>query len=71
MIEGVVFDFDGVLADSEPLHLRALQEIIAPLGIAVSATNTTHGIWATTMRARFRRSRATAAWRSTPATFAR
>jgi beta-phosphoglucomutase-like phosphatase (HAD superfamily) len=31
----IVFDFDGVLADSEPLHLRALQEVIAPLGITV------------------------------------
>jgi beta-phosphoglucomutase len=36
VIKGVVFDFDGVLADSEPLHLRALQETIAPLGITVS-----------------------------------
>ncbi len=32
---GVVFDFDGVLADSEPLHFRALQEVIAPLRITV------------------------------------
>ena len=30
-----MFDFDGVLADSEPLHLRALQEVIGPLGITV------------------------------------
>lgn len=38
MIRGIVFDFDGVLADSEPLHLRALQEVIAPMGIAVTRT---------------------------------
>lgn len=38
MIAAIVFDFDGVLADSEPLHLRALQEVIAPLGITVSRT---------------------------------
>jgi beta-phosphoglucomutase-like phosphatase (HAD superfamily) len=36
VIQGIVFDFDGVIADSEPLHLRALQEVIAPLGIALS-----------------------------------
>ena len=35
MIRAVVFDFDGVIADSEPLHLRALQEVLAPLGLAV------------------------------------
>jgi HAD superfamily hydrolase (TIGR01509 family) len=28
-----VFDFDGVLADSEPLHLRVYQEILEPHGI--------------------------------------
>ena len=26
---GVIFDFDGVLANSEPLHLRAFQEVAA------------------------------------------
>lgn len=32
MIAALVFDFDGVLADSEPLHLRAYQETLEPLG---------------------------------------
>lgn len=32
----VVFDFDGVLADSEPLHLRAYQDVLAPLGISLT-----------------------------------
>lgn len=32
MIKAIVFDFDGVLADSEPLHFRAYQEVLAPLG---------------------------------------
>jgi beta-phosphoglucomutase len=32
-IEAVVFDFDGVLADSEPLHLKAYQALIEPHGI--------------------------------------
>jgi beta-phosphoglucomutase len=29
----VVFDFDGVLADSEPLHLQAYQALLEPQGI--------------------------------------
>ena len=32
MIAALVFDFDGVLADSEPIHLRAYQETLEPLG---------------------------------------
>lgn len=31
-----MFDFDGVLADSEPLHLRAYQQVLSPLGITLS-----------------------------------
>jgi HAD superfamily hydrolase (TIGR01509 family) len=34
-LQAVVFDFDGVLADSEPLHLRALQDALAARGIAL------------------------------------
>lgn len=33
MIQAIVFDFDGVLADSEPLHLRAYQGVLQGLGI--------------------------------------
>ena len=36
MIQAIVFDFDGVLADSEPLHLRAYQEVVSALGIMLS-----------------------------------
>jgi beta-phosphoglucomutase len=32
-IQAVVFDFDGVLADSEPLHLKAYQALLEPHGI--------------------------------------
>jgi beta-phosphoglucomutase len=32
-VEAIVFDFDGVLADSEPLHLRVYQELLEPHGI--------------------------------------
>lgn len=31
-----LFDFDGVIADSEPLHLETFREILAPLGIKIS-----------------------------------
>lgn len=29
---GVIFDFDGVLIDSEPIHLRAFQDVLANYG---------------------------------------
>jgi len=28
-LQAIVFDFDGVIADSEPLHLRAFQQTLA------------------------------------------
>lgn len=31
-----MFDFDGVLANSEPLHLRAFQEVLAAEGLALT-----------------------------------
>ncbi len=34
MLKGVIFDMDGVLADTEGLHLESLQSILAPLGVA-------------------------------------
>ena len=36
MIEAVVFDFDGVLANSEPLHLRAYQQVLAARGVTLT-----------------------------------
>jgi beta-phosphoglucomutase-like phosphatase (HAD superfamily) len=33
----IVLDFDGVLADSEPIHLAAYQEVLAKIGIGLSA----------------------------------
>jgi beta-phosphoglucomutase len=35
-IHAIVFDFDGVLADSEPIHLRVYQEILSPVGITLT-----------------------------------
>jgi len=30
-----LFDFDGVLVDSEPVHLAAFNDVLAPLGVAI------------------------------------
>lgn len=35
-LHAIVFDFDGVIADSEPLHLKAFQQALAEEGIALS-----------------------------------
>lgn len=35
-IAAVVFDFDGVLADSEPVHLASLQEVLTTLGVTLT-----------------------------------
>jgi beta-phosphoglucomutase len=35
-IQAVVFDFDGVLADSEPIHFRVYRELLAPSGVTLT-----------------------------------
>ena len=35
-LQAIVFDFDGVIADSERLHLRSYQDILAPEGMTIS-----------------------------------
>lgn len=35
-LQAIVFDFDGVIADSERLHLRAYQDVMAPKGVTLS-----------------------------------
>src|SRR5262245_54949321 len=35
-LQAIVFDFDGVIANSEPLHLTAFQQALAPEGIELS-----------------------------------
>jgi beta-phosphoglucomutase len=32
-IEAVIFDFDGVIVDTEPLHYAAFQRVLEPLGL--------------------------------------
>ena len=34
-LQAIIFDFDGVIADSEPLHLTAFQQALAEEGIAL------------------------------------
>ncbi len=36
MLAGVIFDFDGIIVDTEPLHYRAFQEILIPMGLGYS-----------------------------------
>ena len=35
-VRAIVFDFDGVLADSEPLHLAACQQVFASVGVELT-----------------------------------
>jgi len=35
-LQAIVFDFDGVIANSEPLHLQAFQQTLAEEGIALT-----------------------------------
>lgn len=36
-LRGIVFDFDGVIADTEPSHLAAFQDVLADTGLTLSA----------------------------------
>jgi len=36
MLHAIVFDFDGVLADSEPLHFEVFRRVLADIGITLS-----------------------------------
>ncbi|MEM7394167.1 MAG: HAD hydrolase-like protein, partial [Verrucomicrobiota bacterium] len=36
MPDAVVFDFDGVIADTERLHYESFQEILVPEGLGFS-----------------------------------
>jgi HAD superfamily hydrolase (TIGR01509 family) len=35
-IQAVIFDLDGLIVDSEPLHLRAMNQALAPVGITLT-----------------------------------
>ncbi|WP_058477984.1 HAD family hydrolase [Legionella steigerwaltii] len=36
MLDAIIFDFDGVILDSEPIHYEAYCLVLKPLGIAIS-----------------------------------
>jgi HAD superfamily hydrolase (TIGR01509 family) len=36
--DAILFDFDGVLADTEPLHWKCWQQALAPLGVQIDRT---------------------------------
>jgi beta-phosphoglucomutase len=38
-LQAIVFDFDGVLANTEPLHLRIFQETLARRGLTLAAAD--------------------------------
>jgi len=38
-LQAIVFDFDGVIANSEPLHLTAFQQTLADEGLELSASD--------------------------------
>jgi HAD superfamily hydrolase (TIGR01509 family) len=40
MARAVIFDMDGVLVDSEPLHLRVTREVLGPVGTAYTEATT-------------------------------
>ena len=35
-VKAVIFDFDGVIVDTEPLHYKAFQRLLEPLGLGFS-----------------------------------
>ena len=39
MLRAIVFDFDGVIANSEPLHFRAFRDVLAENGLTLSETD--------------------------------
>ncbi|MEN7972791.1 MAG: HAD family phosphatase [Verrucomicrobiota bacterium] len=36
MLNAVIFDFDGIIVDSEPMHYQAFQRVLKPLGLEFS-----------------------------------
>lgn len=36
MLKAIIFDFNGVILDDEPLHFKAMQEAVADLGICLT-----------------------------------
>ena len=39
MLSAIVFDFDGVIANSEPLHFEAYRDVLADAGVALAESD--------------------------------
>ena len=37
-LRAIIFDFDGVIADTEPLHFAALRQVLAGIEILLTET---------------------------------
>jgi beta-phosphoglucomutase len=42
MLQAIIFDFDGIIVDSEPLHFQATQSVFAPLGVSIDSQTYLH-----------------------------
>ena len=40
--DAILFDFDGVLVDSEPVHFDCWREVLEPFGIASTGKSIAH-----------------------------
>ncbi len=36
MLKAIIFDFDGIITDSEPVHLRMFQKVLGEMGLTIS-----------------------------------
>ncbi|HAS18265.1 MAG TPA: HAD family phosphatase, partial [Nitrospiraceae bacterium] len=36
MLKAIIFDFDGVITDSEPVHLKMFQKVLKEMGISLN-----------------------------------
>src|SRR4029078_338027 len=39
MLRAIVFDFDGVIANTEPLHFRGYRDVLAEKGVELTETS--------------------------------
>ena len=36
MLKAIIFDFNGIILDDEPLHFKAMQQAVADLGVSLT-----------------------------------
>lgn len=42
MLSAIIFDFDGVIADTEPLHFAGFRQTLAEIGIGMTESDFMH-----------------------------